>query len=140
MVAAASAVVSVVLSAEVNAAASVVVSVVVTVVAIVVNALLLVEATALLLHVAENILPARTNDVTETEIGSVTSMPAALAALSTVNETEMNVNAGKMIAVPVPMVTTGKVRLSPQTKTTLSCPGTEADTRISPRISASCSR
>jgi hypothetical protein len=101
---------------------------------------------AIVLHrlaATENSLPARTIDVTATEIGSatVTTMTdAALAAQSTVIEIGRIVIVVTMIVMPLLTATIEKVRLSLQLATMSSCPGIEADTRISSRFSTTCSR
>ncbi len=99
------------------------------------SALLLVAATVLhRLAAPANSLLVKTIDVTATEIGSETvtmTTAAALAAQSTVIEIGRIVTVVMMIAMLLPMVTIGKVRPPLRPATMSSCPGTEADTRIS---------
>ena len=101
---------------------------------------------AIVLHhpaATENSRPARMIDVTATEIGSetVTTMTAvALAALSTASEIGRIVIVVMTIVMPLLMATIEKVRLPLRLATMSSCPGIEADTRISSRFSTSCSR
>lgn len=114
-------------------------------IAVTAESALLLAAAIVLLHLAatENSLLARTIDVTATEIGSetVTTMTdAALAAQSTVIGIGRIVIVVTMIVMPLPTATIEKVRLQPQPWTMSSCPGTEADTRISSRFPTACSR
>lgn len=114
-------------------------------IAVTVESALLHVAAIDLHHLAatENSLPARTIDVTATEIGSetVTTMTdAALAAQLIVIEIGRIVTVVMMIAMPLRTVTIEKVRPPLRLATMSSCPGTEADTRISSRFSTACSR
>jgi hypothetical protein len=125
-----------------SAAANVVVSVVIDV-----SGPLLVEASVLPLLVAAAVMSllARMIDVqTATEIGSetvTTTTAAAHAVRSIVSEpTETIVIAVTMNAMQVPMEMTEKVRQLLQLATMSSCPGTEADTRISSRLPTPCAR
>ena len=114
-------------------------------IAVTVESALLLDAAIVLLPLAatESSLLARTIDVTATAIGSetVTTMTdAALAAQAIVIEIGRIVNVVMMIAMPLPTATIEKVRPPSQLATMSSCPGTEADTRISSRFPAACSR
>ena len=105
------------------------------------TALLLAAATVLPLLVVENSHPARMIDARE-EIGIVTTTTADVLAaqLTVIVETEKTVTAVRTIAKLLPTVTIEKVRPQLQLATMSSCHGTEADTRISPRIPTPCSR
>lgn len=78
-------------------------------------------------------------------IGTTTTV-ADLAALPIVSATERTVTAATKTARPPPMATSAKVtltlsrRLLSSTPTMSSWPGTNADSRLSPRIATACSR
>ncbi len=109
---------------------------------------LAVEATVLPHLVVETTLLVRMIDETETVIEKeieTTMTAAVLAAPPIVSVTEKIATAVTMIVMPLPTVTTEKVPiplpLPPlPMATTSSCPGTEADTRISRRLSTTSSR
>jgi hypothetical protein len=117
-----------------------------TVVANAVIAPLLAAAIDLLLPVAETIPRlARMIDVTETEVIEtaivITRIVGAPAAPLTVIVTEKIVTAvTKSATLRPPTMTIEKVRPPTSRPTMSSWPSTKADTRISSRISSSCSR